>query len=379
MFSYEVLRIIWWVLLGTLLIGFAIMDGFDLGAQMLVPFAGRTEKEKRIVINTIGPVWEGNQVWFILGGGAIFAAWPVLYAVAFSGFYLAMMLVLSAFIMRPVAFKFRSKYDSEKWRCGWDYILSASGFVIALVAGVAVGNVLQGVPFHFDDEMRIFYTGNFFQLLNPFAVLCGLLSVCMMLSQGGLYLATKTTDDIRARSVKIARITALLSIVIFISAGLLERFVMSGYELISDLSHNGPSLPLGKDVGTHIGAWMGNYIDYPWMLVAPVLGAAGALGVIGLANVGRSKLAFISNSISIFGIIATVGLSMFPFILPSSTNPAMSLMVWDSSSSQLALELMLFATVVFLPIVLAYTSWVFYVLRGQLSEKFFDEHKQDMY
>lgn len=379
MFSYENLRIIWWVLLGVLLIGFAIMDGFDLGAQMLVPFAGRTEKQRRIVINTIGPVWEGNQVWFILGGGAIFAAWPILYSVAFSGFYLAMMLALSAFIMRPVAFKFRSKRDSEKWRSGWDYVLSATGFVIALIAGVAVGNVLQGVPFHFDDEMRSFYTGNFFQLLNPFALLCGLLSVSMIITQGGLYLATKTTDEIRARSVKIARITALISIILFLTGGLLERFVMHGYELTSDLSHNGPSLPLGKEVSTQIGAWMANYIDYPWMLIAPLLGVVGSMGAMGLANIGRSKLAFIFSSISIFGIISTVGLSMFPFILPSSTNPGMSLMVWDTSSSKSTLGLMLFATVVFLPIILAYTSWVFYILRGQLTEKFFDDHKQDMY
>lgn len=379
MFDYGTLRIIWWVLLGVLLGGFAIMDGFDLGAQMLVPFAGRSDKQRRIVINTIGPIWEGNQVWFILGGGAIFAAWPLLYGVAFSGFYLAMMLALSAFIMRPVAFKFRSKMKSGAWRTFWDWVLALSGFIVALIAGVAVGNVLQGVPFHFDNDMRSFYTGSFFELLNPFALLTGLLSVSMMVMQGGLYLSTKTVDEIKRRATKAVKIAALLTIVLFVAGGFYQYFLAKGYVVTSNIDFNGPSNPLRKTVSLADHAWMSNYAHYPWMMIAPILGVLGALGALGLSRFGEGRLAFVFSSVSIAGIIATVGFSMFPFILPSSTNPNDSLMVFDASSSQFTLGLMLFFTLVFIPIVLSYTSWVYYAMRGKLSEHFFDKHEQDMY
>ena len=158
--SYEILRLIWWALLGILLIGVAVMDGFDLGTAILLPFVGKTDVERRVVINTVGPVWEGNQVWLILGGGAIFAAWPPLYAVAFSGFYLAMFLVLCALILRPAGFKYRSKLTDPTWREVWDWALFVGGLVPALIFGVAFGNVLQGVPFRFDETMRMTYEGN---------------------------------------------------------------------------------------------------------------------------------------------------------------------------------------------------------------------------
>ena len=165
--SYEHLRLIWWLLLGVLLAVYAVMDGFDLGVGMLLPFAGRTDLERRTIINSVGPVWEGNQVWLILGGGAIFAAWPQLYAVSFSGFYLAMFAILVALILRPVAFKFRSKRDDVRWRTRWDWTLFMSGLVPALIYGVAMGNVLQGVPFRFAaNDMRIFYDGNLWGLLR---------------------------------------------------------------------------------------------------------------------------------------------------------------------------------------------------------------------
>jgi cytochrome d ubiquinol oxidase subunit II len=169
--DYETLRLIWWLLLGVLLIAFATTGGFDLGVGTLLPFVARTDTERRVAINTIGATWEGNQVWLILGGGAIFAAWPPLYAVSFSGFYLAMFAILFALILRPVGFKYRSKRESASWRSGWDWALFVGGFVPSLIFGVAVGNVLQGVPFRFADDMRIFYEGSFFALLNPYALL----------------------------------------------------------------------------------------------------------------------------------------------------------------------------------------------------------------
>ena len=202
MMSYETLRLVWWLLLGVLLVAYAVMDGFDLGVAMLLPFAARNDLERRVAINSVGPVWEGNQVWLILGGGAIFAAWPQLYAVAFSGFYLAMFAILVGLILRPVAFKFRSKRAEPSWRSRWDWVLFGSGLVPTLIFGVALGNVLQGVPFRLESDMQIFYDGSFFGLLNPFALLCGLVSVAMLVMHGSAWLRLKTDGAVaeRARS-----------------------------------------------------------------------------------------------------------------------------------------------------------------------------------
>ncbi len=379
MFDYDHLRLMWWAILGILLIGFAVMDGFDIGAQILLPFSGKSDRDRRIIINTIGPVWEGNQVWFILGGGAIFAAWPTLYAVAFSGFYFAMLLVLSAFILRPVSIKFRSKSTSPLWRASWDWLLCISGTIIALVLGVAMGNVILGVPFHFDLNMRIYYTGSFWQLLSPFALLCGVLSLFMMIMQGGLYLSTKTNGEIRQRSVRLARISGVLVILLFAAGGICLLVGFFGYVLTSPRVINDVSNPLHKQVIHHAGAWLGNYYLYPWMLSAPITGFLGAIGAIIFANFKNSKLAFVFSSLSIAGIISTVGLSIFPFLLPSSYDPNSSLLVWDSSSSHYTLGLMLFVVVSLLPIVLIYTTWVYHVLKGKITETFFAQHEEDMY
>src|SRR5450755_2278958 len=218
--DYGTLRLIWWGLLGVLLIGFAVTDGFDMGVGALLPFVARTDTERRVAINTVGPVWEGNQVWFILGGGAIFAAWPTLYAVAFSGFYLAMFLILCALILRPVAFKFRSKVTDPTWRSIWDWALFVAGFVPSLVFGVAFGNVIVGVPFRFDDTMRMTYEGTLFGLLNPFALLCGLVSVTMLAMHGGAWLGMKAAEPVAARAAAIARGAGILMILLFSGAGL---------------------------------------------------------------------------------------------------------------------------------------------------------------
>src|SRR6201997_2171739 len=219
MTEYEILRLLWWAVLGVLLIGIAVMDGFDLGVGMLLPFIARTDTERRVVINTVGPVWEGNQVWLILGGGAIFAAWPALYAVAFSGFYLAMLLLLCALILRPVGFKYRSKLEGTRWRTTWDTALFLGGLIPALVFGVAFGNVLQGVPFRFDDTMRMTYTGTLFGLFNPFALLCGLVSVAMITAHGAAWLACKTEGVLRERAQRVGAFAALAAVALFALGG----------------------------------------------------------------------------------------------------------------------------------------------------------------
>lgn len=366
MLDYAILRIIWWVLLGLLLIGFSILDGYDLGSSILIPFVGKNDDERRVVINSFAPNWEGNQVWFILGGGAIFAAWPTLYAVSFSGFYLAMFVVLCTFIIRPVALKYRSKLPQKSWRNTWDVLLSAAGVVGTLIFGVAIGNVLQGVPFHLTPDLRVFYTGTFWGLLNPFALLCGILSVAMITMQGGYYLATKTESPLRGRSLFYARLMSLFVILLFATGGYWISH-LDGYTIITSMGSEGPSNPLHKTVELQQSAWLKNYLSMPWTLLAPILGFTGAVLAILFSPVWRSKLSLIFSSVSIFGIISTVGVSMFPIILPSSSIPASSLTVWDSSSSQLTLMIMLSATLIFLPIILLYTSWVIRVMRGPVT------------
>ncbi len=374
--DYETLRIIWWLLLGVLLIGFAIMDGFDLGIGILLPYAGRTDSERRVIINTIGPVWEGNQVWLILGAGAIFAAWPPVYAAAFSGFYVAMFLVLAALILRPVGFTFRSKVDDPRWRAFWDWGLFIGGFVPALIFGVAIGNVLQGVPFHFDDSLRSFYTGSFWGLLNPFALLVGLVSVAMLVMHGGTYLVIKTEAAIADRARWAATWSARTLLVLFAGAGVAVFHAVDGYVITSAVVEAGPSNPLGKTVVREAGAWLANYANHPWTVMAPALGFGGTLMTILLLRLRREMLAFVASGTAVFGIVATPGLAMFPFILPSSSDPRSSLTVWDASSSQLTLFIMLIAAVLFMPLILAYTGWVYRVLRGKVTIAQVEENDQ---
>jgi len=370
-FDYEHLRVIWWLLLGVLLTGFAVMDGFDLGVGMLLPFVGRSDAERRVVINTIGPVWEGNQVWLILGAGAIFAAWPLIYAIAFSGFYLAMFLILSALILRPVGFKYRSKLPSPTWRTTWDWLLFVGGFVPALVFGVAMGNALEGAPFKFDDTMRMSYEGGFFDLLNPYALTCGLVSVAMVVLHGGAYLALKTDGPVAARSRLIGSLAGMMLIILFALAGDWTAN-NPGYRIVGAFPHDAASNPLAKTVVLQTGAWLLNYRAMPATLGAPLLGFAGAaLGAAALA-VGRPILGFIGSTSAVIGVVATAGASMFPFILPSSLDPDSSLTVWDASSSKTTLLIMLVAAAIFVPIIIAYTSFLYHVMWGKVTTKTVD-------
>ncbi|KEP68337.1 cytochrome d ubiquinol oxidase subunit 2 [Thioclava dalianensis] len=369
--SYEALRVIWWGLLGVLLIGFALTDGFDMGVGALLPFVGKTDTERRVVINTVGPVWEGNQVWFILGGGAIFAAWPPLYSVSFSGFYLAMFVVLACFIVRPVAFKYRSKRDEPLWRARWDWALFVSGAVPALLFGVAVGNVIQGVPFHFTDDLVAIYEGawyaKFFGLLNPFALLAGVVSLSMLVMHGGAWLGVKAEGAVQARARAIGSVAALVAVLAYVLAGVWLAFGMEGYRIVGDYATNGPSNPLHFEVARS-ASWLSAYHDRPWIAIAPIMGIVGALlTFVGLRS-GREVSTLLFSKMAIFGVISSVGLTMFPFIMPSSTDLRSSLTVWNSSSSHLTLFIMLFATVIFLPMILLYTSWVYKVLWGKVTE-----------
>lgn len=377
--DYTTLRVIWWVLLGVLLIGFAVTDGFDMGVAALLPLVAKTETEKRVAINTIGPVWEGNQVWLVLGGGAIFAAWPTLYAVSFSGFYFAMFLALVALILRPVAFKFRSKRECPKWRATWDVALVIGGLVPALIFGVAVGNVLLGVPFRFDDSLRIFYDGGLLGLLNPFALVTGVLSVLMLSVHGALWLGLKASGPVRARAGVMALWMMPVAVVLFIALGVVVHGWLPGYVITSAIVTDGPSNPMLKEAVAVAGGWATNFETYPLFWIAPLVGIGGLVVAWFALLMKIDWLAFVGSKLSIGGIITTVGLSMFPFILPSSIDPSASLTVWDSSSSELTLMIMLVATAIFMPLILAYTAWVFKVLFGRVTEEYVKDNPHTLY
>ena len=374
MLDYETLRIVWWLLLGALLIGFAVTDGFDLGVGALFRFLGRSDEERRALLESIEPVWEGNQVWFILGGGAVFAAWPLLYAASFSGLYLAMFLVLLAFILRPVGFTFRNKLEDRRWRNVWDWALFVGGALPALLFGVAFGNLFLGLPFHIDALSRPVYTGSFFALLHPFALLVGLVSLSMLLMHGASYAALKVEEPIAGRARRAGTWAAVALLLAFSVAGLWLAYGIDGLRIVGEVDASGPSNPLRKTVETALGAWVANYHAHPWMWFAPALGYAGTVLTLLFLRTGRAGLAFVSSAAAQAGVILTGGFGLFPFLMPSSTVPAASLTVWDASSSRLTLFIMLIAVVVFLPVVLAYTGWAFRTLRGTITLEHVRKH-----
>ncbi|ACA31032.1 cytochrome d ubiquinol oxidase subunit II [Histophilus somni] len=378
MIDYEFLRFIWWILVGVLLIGFAVTDGFDMGVLSLLPFAGKKEVEKRIMINSIAPHWDGNQVWLLTAGGAMFAAWPIVYAASFSGFYVAMILVLAALFFRPVGLEYRAKIDNPTWRKFWDWGLFAGGFVPSLVFGVAFGNLLQGVPFEFNDLMQVTYTGSFFELLNPFAILCGLISFSMLTTQGAAWLQMKTTSELRERARVITQVGAFVTLLTFILAGVWLYF-KEGFIVTSVLDHNAPSDPTVKTVAVEVGAWFKNYFDAPVLFILPALAVGGALLNILASKANRSGFAFFFSSITMAGIILTCGVAMFPFVMPSISHPNMSLLMWDSTSSELTLTLMLGFALFFVVILLSYTIWAYAKMFGRLDADFIEENKNSLY
>ncbi len=378
MLDYEFLRFAWWILVIVLLIGFSVTDGFDMGVLTLLPFAGKKEVEKRIMINSVAPHWDGNQVWLLTAGGAMFAAWPIVYAVSFSGFFIAMILVLAALFFRPVGFEYRGKVENALWRKWWDLGLFLGGFVPSLVFGVAFGNLLQGVPFEFNDIMQPTYTGTFFQLLNPFALLCGLLSLAMLTTHGANWLQMKTTDELRYRSCLISEVGATITLILFALAGLWLYF-KNGFVLESSVDHNAASIPVGKVVSMQMGAWFNNYFTYPVLFIFPALVVLGALLNIAFSKANRNGWAFFASSLTIVGVITSCAVSMFPFIMPSITNPGMSLLMWDATSSQLTLMIMFVVALVLTVILLAYTAWAYYKMAGRLDAEYVESGKNPTY
>lgn len=374
-FDYATLKLVWWVFVGIIIVTFALTDGWDMGIGMLSPMLGKTDEERRVILRSIEPNWEGNQTWFVIAGGVIFAAWPLVYAAAFSGLYVALLLVLFALFFRPVGFKYRNKLESPRWRRNWDRGLFIGGFVPTLVFGIAFGNLLLGVPFQFDRDLRVFYTGTFWGLLNAFSLLAGMVSLALLLMHGAAYLQLRTEGIIQARAARAARLAALALIVTFGVAGVWVATGVEGYRVTSMPDPNSVINPLAKTVVRVRGAWLENYSRFPLMVAAPVAAFAGALGVVLLATLRHPLLTLLASATSVTGVILTAGLSMFPFVMPSSSDPASSLTAWDSVSSHRTLQLMFWVTVVFVPLIGLYTAWVYSRLWGKVTaETVRDEH-----
>ena len=378
MFDYETLKLIWWLLVGVLLIGFTIMDGHDMGVGTLLPLLGKDDTERRVMINTIAPHWDGNQVWFITAGGAIFAAWPFVYATAFSGMYWALLLVLFALFFRPVGFEYRSKLPDPTWRKSWDWGIFAGSAVPALVFGVAFGNLFLGVPFRLDDTMRSFYSGSFWALLNPFALLFGVVSLTLITLQGATFLSHRTDGDLQARVKKTASLLAIVLMVAFSLGGFWVSRI-DGYVIQSIGDVGGVLSPLMKEVGRAPGAWFANYDKMPILWLIPALAYVGGVVVLLALRAGWTLLAFIGSSLACVSVILTAGVALFPFVLPSSEMPKASLTAWDATSSHFTLNVMLWVALIFTPIVVAYTGWAYRVMSGTVTRDYIVKNDKTLY
>lgn len=379
LFDYETLRIIWWGVLVILACGFAVTDGFDLGIGMLLPFVGKTDNERRVLLNTIGPTWEGNQTWLITLGGISFGAWSIVYAAVFSGLYLALILLLFALFMRPVGFDYRSKLPDPRWRNAWDWALFVGGAAPALVLSLAVGNLLLGLPFYLEPDFRIHYTGGFWELFTPFALLCGAVGVAMFVMHGAVYLFCRTEGAIAQRAWCVAHYASAVFVLGFLLAGGWIAFGVEGYRIVSPVDTNAANLVLAKTVEKFTGGWLANYHHNVWLLLAPLLALSGVLGMRRCLRRNLSERAFLLSSLAIIGTLLTAGGSMFPFILPSATESNSSLTVWDASGSAYSLQLLLYATVILLPIVVLYTAWVYRVLRGKVTVEQIQQQGRSLY
>ncbi|MBY5992902.1 cytochrome d ubiquinol oxidase subunit II [Ferrimonas balearica] len=379
MLDYETLRLIWWGLVVVLLIGFAVTDGFDMGVGALLPFLGKTDNERRVMINSIAPHWDGNQVWLLTAGGALFAAWPMVYAASFSGFYIAMVLTLFALFFRPIGFDYRSKIEDPRWRNSWDWGLFIGGFVPPVIFGVAFGNLFLGVPFYYDEWMRNYYDGGFFGLLNPFGLLAGLLSAAMLILHGATWLQMKTEGVLLERARKATMVLATASVLLFVIAGVWQNSFIDGYVITSAIDPNAASNPLTKTVELQAGAWWNNFYSYPVLWLFPLLAVAMPLLVMVATKAHKHGLAFFFSSLNIVGVIVTAVSALFPFVMPSSKNPNHSLTMWDATSSELTLKVMLVAAVIFVPLILAYTTWCYIKMFGRLNNEHIEKNSASLY
>tara|TARA_R110000868_G_scaffold380784_1_gene646849 strand:+ start:26279 stop:27424 length:1146 start_codon:yes stop_codon:yes gene_type:complete len=376
--DYATLKVVWWVLVGVVLCLYGLTCGFDLGVGTLLPFVAKKNDERRVLINSIGPTWDGNQVWLIFAGGALFVVWPMVYGVVFSGLYFALILLLFSMFLRPVGFEYRHKIHSATWQKSWDWAIFVGSAVPALLIGVTLGNLMLGLPFHMNDEFRSFYTGSFWQLLSPFAIIVGLVSVSMLATHGATFLQMRTEDVIHERSRKTSILFAAIYLVLFLVAGGWIANGLPGYHL----SHL-PQMPLAQFSQTTVdkvpSGLLANYGIHPLFLIAPLVAILGSILVIVMAAMRKSKMSFLGSAMMVVGSMFTFGLSMFPFVVPSSTVPDQSLTIWSASSAQYTLQIMFVATCIILPFVAFYTQWVYRKMWGPVTVEHIERNGDHLY
>lgn len=327
---------VWFVLYVVIIGGYVVLDGFDLGTGILHPFVTRTDRERRILLNAIGPVWDGNEVWLVLGGGALFAAFPIVYASLFSGFYIAMMLVLLVLILRTVALEFRSKRSSPRWRATWDWVFFASSLGIALLLGVALANVIRGVAIEADGNMDI----SLAELLSPYALAVGVAGVAMLALHGAIFLTLKTEDELLDR---LRRLVPILMAVFFV---LMTVVIAWTLRLDRPIAHN--------------------FRERPWSVAFPVLALIAALAAWELIRRGRFLPAFLASATMIALLLASVAAGLYPVLLPSSIDAAYDLTIENSASAEPTLMVMFVVALIGMPFVLLYTAGVYYFFRGRV-------------
>jgi cytochrome bd ubiquinol oxidase subunit II len=381
MLDYTFLKIIWWVLLGLVLITYATTAGYDAGITMIMPFL-KSETDRRVVLNTSAPVWDGNLSWIVFAGGGLFVIWPVVYSTAFSGLYAAMLCILWAFFFRATGFDYRGKINKHLWRRFWDLGLLVSGGLPVFIFGVAMGNCLLGFPFHFDPiTFRDYYTGNFWGLLSGFAILTGIVSVLMVLMHGAAYIQQHTEDHLRELAHKLFYLFNILVLITLTVAGLLVIFSLNGYTLVSSPPH-ATLYPVNNVVTRGVGAWIDSYVVYVWKFYPPIITYLALLAGLWANYLRWVSFCFWASVISVGGIIATAGVTLFPFLMPSSTNPSQSLTVWNSTSSQYALDVMLYIGVVLFIIIIGYKIFAFRAVWGKkktITAKDIEEHDHGFY
>lgn len=370
LFDYDTLQVMWWLLVGVLLIGFALTNGMDMAVSALLFKVGRNSQERGAIISTIAPHWDGNQVWLITAGGAVFAAWPEVYAASFSGLYWGMLLVLFAIWLRPLAFDYRNHKKDELWLKRWDLALTFGSLIPIFLFGVVFGNLLQGLPFYADENVRWHYDGVFLTallpLLDPFSLLCGVISVTMLCTLGCLWIQLRMVEEIAQRVRNLTLILALVTIALFCIAGI-WAYYFTGWELVAEAPEGSFHAILQKQVAVHEH---GLYLNYQklwilWFVPAIAIFAMFKAGVAGIK--GLPVKGMIYGAISVAMIICTAACALFPFVMPSSIDPNSSLTIWDATSSHLTLQIMLYAVIIFVPIALAYTIWAYKRMWGKVD------------
>lgn len=374
--DYETLKVIWWGLVLFLLVGFVVMDGFDLGVGMLLPVVGKTDDERRVLLNSVGPVWEGNQVWLIAGAGTLFAAWPLVYAAAFSALYVPFMFLLFGLFLRPVGFDYRSKLPDPVWRRWWDRALVVGGLLPTLVFGATLGLVLQGLPFRFDAALRIHYGA--FAFHWPLLLTAMGTALALLLLHGASFLQCKTQGAIAVRSARLALWLGPLASALFALGGVWLG-EMAGYRITAIGDLNGALTPLMKEVVAVPAGWLGNFVAHPVLWAVPVLGLLLPLVCALASRLGKSGLALVASGGACAAMMLTVAIALFPFVLPSSLDPASSLTLWDSTSSERTLLIMLGIVGVLMPVNIGYTLWVYRVVRGRVSAEQVRQHGHSLY